>query len=205
MADTADLDALVTRNIGDIEAALNHAHQLGHSLIEQIEAILVEDLGAEWHVESDVDDDSPLWMSKQSWFDEGKPTRKNSYRLQFDQEEGPGGDDEWTWFSTMLGAGPNGARIRVYFWSSSFSTNKRWSKIMAGHDDQLARLVGAGFETDATDRLYIPFALDAEVLAKAYETGNLDDAMQPAHDLVRTIKASADDLSALIERDRNLD
>ena len=119
--------------------------------------------------------------------------------------DGPGGDTEETWLSTLLGAGPNGARAIIYFWANSFNTNKRWAKITEGQGDRLHRLAAAGFETDSRGRLYIPFTLDIEELAKGYETGDLESSLQRARELGATIRTSAADLNALVERDRNLD
>ena len=205
MADTADLDALVIRNIGDIEAALIHARELETGLLEAVESILVDELGPTWHVEYDPDDDYPLWLTHSDWIEEGTPARKNSYRLQMEEKDGPDGVTEGTWLSTFLRTGPHGARAIIYFWANSFNTNKRWAKITEGQSDRLQRLAAAGFETDSRGRLYIPFSLDMEELAKGYETGDLESALHRARELGAIIRTSAADLDALVERDRNLD
>lgn len=205
MNDSAELDAIVTRNIGDIEAAISHARELQDALFEQLERVLSGELGEAWAVEYDDDHDYPIVIRHEGWAEREAGSRSKGYRLQLEEIEGPNDETDETWFSTMMGAGPNGAQSVFFFWHENFNPKKRWDRISEGSADVIDRLKKSGFAPNQRGRLYLPFKLDRDLLALGYETGDMSAAMQAARDLAATIHACKDDLVALIERDRNLD
>lgn len=205
MNDTAELDAIVARNIGDIEAALLHARQLEDALFQQLEDAIADELGDAWHVEYDEDHDFPIVIQHQSWAEQEAGSRGKGYRLQLEEMEGANDETDETWFSTMMGAGPNGAQSVLFFWHENFNTNKRWGRICDGSEDAIDRLEKAGFVPNYRGRLYLPFKLDRDLLVRGYETGDMSEAMQAARDLAAIIRTCEDDLIALIKRDRELD
>lgn len=203
MADTSNLDALIARNITDIEAALAHARGLGHGLIEEIANILSAELGDVWLVEPDMeDDDTPLRVARRDWIGEGSKPWNGGYSLRFNEKAGPGELLDETWFSVLMNAGPNDARIAVYFWSQTFGPKRRWARLV---DDQrlvIDKLLTAGFEQDSDGWLYLPFKLDRDLVAKGYEDGDMNAALMPAKDLAEIVKSASEQLEAVIERDR---
>lgn len=205
MSDSTELDVIVTRNIGDIEAALLHARELEDALFEQLEGAISEDLGDAWKVVYDTDHDHPLVIQHIDWANGEGGSRSKGYRLQLEEIEGPNDETDETWFSTMMGAGPNGAQSVFFFWHENFHTKKRWDGISEGSADVIDRLKKAGLVPSQRGRLYLPFKLDRDLLAEGYGVGDMSAAMQAARDLATTILACKDDLAVLIERDRNLD
>lgn len=203
MAEVADLNALVTRNIGDIEAAYTHAEELGSSLLEAIADVLTEELGDAWHVEVDIDNEqTPLWFARRDWLGNDSRSDRDRYSFNFNMKTGPGGEYDYTWLASLLNAGPEGASVAVYFWAATFNGKRRWIRLLEEQKGLVENLVEAGFKQDADRRLYLPFALDAELLAKCYEAGDITAALKPARDLASAVCGTIKQLEALVVRDR---
>ena len=206
MTDTTRLDALVTRNISDIESALAHARELGHQLIEDIADVLRAELGDAWLVETDTDDDDlPLQLARRDWLGESVKPWKGAYSFNFNEKTGPGDEYDETWFSTVMNAGPNGAAIAVYFWSPTFGPKRRWGRLIEKQRPIVDVLLDAGFEQDSDGWLYLPFALDPELVAAGYEADDLSLPLNAAKDLAQTISSVSKELNLIIKFDRNFE
>tara|TARA_B100001179_G_scaffold229057_1_gene214120 strand:+ start:448 stop:1065 length:618 start_codon:yes stop_codon:yes gene_type:complete len=205
MTDTSVLDALVTRNIGDIEGALLHARKLGHELLDEIAARLRQDLGEGWEAEADLEDDgNPVKFAKTSWR-EPDASLGDGYVFNFNEKPGPNEETDETWFSTLLNAGPNGASIAIYLWSDTFWAKRRWRKLVQQEAKTVEKLLEAGFRQDDDLWIYIPLVLHTDELAKGYEQGDLETALMPVSQIAEVIKSTLPQLEALIERDRNFE
>lgn len=203
MAETTDLNALVARNIGDIEAAYAHAVELGSSLLEAIAVVLREELGDAWHVEvDDEDDDDPLWFTRRDWLGTDGKSASDRYRFIFNMKTGPGGEYDDTWLSSLLNAGPHGASVAVYFSASSFGGKRRWSRLVEDQKVAVAMLLDAGFKQDSDKWIYFPFRLDPDLVVKGYEAGDMPIALKPASDFAAIIGSAVEALEALVARDR---
>lgn len=198
MADTSELDALIVRNIGDVEAALIRGRELGHSLIEEMGA-LIERERPDWSVALNLDDDVPLKFGPRSWLNRGE----NSANCQFHLNEfaGPGGDEEETWLSGLMNVGPAGVSIALYFWSDTFNKKKRWKQLALDRQSVISDLLERGFRQDSDQWLYLPLVLTPDDVALGFQTGDLDIALKPFGDIVSTIAASVPELETIIERD----
>ena len=205
MTDTSVLDALVTRNIGDIEGALLHARNLGHELLEEIAARLRRDLREGWEAEADLDDDgNPVKFAKTSWRDPDA-SLGDGYTFKFNEKPGPNEEVDETWFSTLLNAGPNGASIAIYLWSDTFWAKRRWRKLVQQEAETVEKLLEAGFRQDDDLWIYIPLVLHTDELAKGYEQGDLETALMPVSQIAEVIRSVLPQLEDLIERDRNFE
>lgn len=203
MAQTPDLNALVTRNIGDIEAAYTHAEELGSSLLEAIADVLREELGDAWHVEVDVDnEDVPLWFARRDWLGNDSRSDRDRYSFNFRMKAGPGGEYDYTWLASLMNAGPEGASVVVYFWAATFNGKRRWIRLLEEEKGLVENLVEAGFKQDTDRWLYLPFALDTELLAEGYEAGHITAALKPARDMASVICGTIKQLETLVVRDR---
>jgi hypothetical protein len=206
MGDTSDLDALVARNIGDIEAALEHARALGHALIEEIGELMRAELGEGWLVDVDVNDDTaPLRLARREWGSDETASAKGGYAFTFNENPGPGDETDNTWLSALLNAGPAGASIRLYFWSDSFGAKRRWRRLIQGQEAVTERLLHADFKQDSDQWLYLPLGLEAETLAQGYESGDLAVALKPAVDAARVIKSCLPAFDELIAADKTFE
>jgi len=203
LADTSDLNALVTRNIGDIEAAYTHAVELGASLMEDIADILRAELGDSWHVVVDVDNENvPLWFARRDWLGNDSRSDRDRYSFNFNMKAGPGDEYDHTWLASLMNTGPEGASVAVYFWASTFNGKRRWIRLLEEQKGLVENLVKVGFKQDTDRWLYLPFALDSALLAKGYEAGDITAALKPARDLASVICGTIKQLETLVVRDR---
>jgi hypothetical protein len=205
MADTSELDALIVRNIGDVEAALLRAREIGDEVVESIGEAVRSGLDEGWEVAVDVDDETPIRFARRAWIDGETSALSGSYHFSLSDKNGPGGETDQTWLCTLLGNGPAGSSAVFYFWSNSFSAKRRWKKLADDQSKLVDQLLDAGFRQDEKQWLYVPIAMNAEALAKAFEEGDLSAAMTPVIAALEVIEATAPSIEALIERDRTFD
>lgn len=182
MSANKELDALVIRNIADIEAAMNHAKmEIGPRIWEQVARVMQEICDAEaWVAVSDVANDD-LWFAHRSWLmaDQRKP--KADFWIGLDERLSESGEDENSWLSTFVANGPNGATMA--FWLNQRILGAgAWKKLVKANDGLVAELRGLGFSVDDDDdrRLYLPVVLDRELLARSFETEDFDVVIEPA-------------------------
>ncbi len=205
MADTSELDALIIRNIGDVEAALLRAYEIGDETIEAIGAAIRSGLDEAWKVVVDVNDDTPIRFARRIWIGGETSSLSGSYHFSLSDKNGPGGDTDHTWLCSLLGIGPEGSSAVLYFWSDSFGAKRRWKKLADDQSKLIDKLLDAGFRQDDKQWLYVPVTIDAEALAKAFEEGDLSTAMAPVAAALGVIEAAMPSIEALIERDRTFD
>lgn len=202
MSATKELDALVIRNIADIEAAMNHAkNEIGPRIWEQIAQVIQEMSCAEaWVVVSDVANEE-VWFTHRSWLvaDQRKP--KADFWIVLDERLAESGEEENSWLATFIANGPNGATMA--FWLNQRILGAgAWKKLVKTNDALVAELRALGFAVDDDDdrRLYLPVMLDRELLARSFETEDFDVVMEPA----RIAVANATKAAPLLVRLREL-
>lgn len=182
MSATKELDALVIRNIADIEAAMNHAiKEVGPRIWEQAAQVVQEMCDPEsWVVVSDVANDD-VWFAHRSWLmaDQRKP--KADFWIGLDERLPESGEGENSWLATFVASGPNGATMA--FWlDQRILGAAAWKKLVKANDALVAELRGLGFSVDDDNdrRLYLPVMLDRELLARSFETEDFEVVMEPA-------------------------
>lgn len=201
MSATKDLDALVIRNIADIEAAMNHAkNEIGPRIWEQVAQVVQEMCDAEgWVALSDVANDD-VWFAHRSWLmaDQRKPKADFSFAL--DERLSENGEDENSWVATFVANGPNGATMAFWLYQRLLGPGA-WKKLVKTNDALVAELRGFGFSVDDDDdrRLYLPLVLDRELLARAFETEDFDVVLEPARIAVSNAMKAAPVLLRLRE------
>ncbi|MDK2767902.1 MAG: hypothetical protein KYX69_09305 [Sphingomonas sp.] len=205
MADTSELDALIVRNIGDVEAALLRAYDIGDEVVEAIGSAIRLGLDDTWEVAVEVDDNPPIRFSKRAWLDGQPQSLSGAYHFSLSEKNGAGGETDETWLMTLLGDGPNGSSAVLYLWSDTFHAKRRWKKLLDDQSDLIDRLLDAGFRQDSDQWLYLPVAIDGEALANGFEIGDLSAAMAPVTDALGIIQSGMPDIEALIERNRTFD
>lgn len=181
MSKNANLDALVIRNINDIEAAMNHA-------IEQISPRVWQEVG---RTVLDVCKDQPLqgfveaedeevWLADSMWLRPGKHGHDADFWLGLDERTSASGKNENSWLANFVASGPEGSTMA--FWLDQRIVGKSaWKKILKTNDDVLSSLRDCGFAFDEDDdrKLCLPLELDREKLAVAFETDDFDLVMEP--------------------------
>lgn len=182
MSKTKELDALVIRNIADIEAAMNHAQkEIGPRIWEKVAQVTQEMCDGEaWIAVSDVANDD-VWFADRSWLMAAQRKPKADFYIGLDEKLSETGEDENSWLATFVASGPNGATMAFWLDQRILGAGA-WKKLVKANDVLVAELRGLGFSVDDADdrRLYLPVLLDRELLARSFETEDFDVVMEPA-------------------------
>lgn len=172
MQNTSEIDALIMRNIGEIELA--HERIEGH-----LEVVLTREAGkvfrsvasaAGWHCKADSLDDD-FWMAKPAWkIRRGEPDDEADYllvlALDWDSTK-----PEASWPGIFVGS--RGSRLLVRLDSDKF-TPARWSRFLeeVAVRPVVAKLRRGGLVHDPNNKAE-PFAIDVtsdpEDIALAFE------------------------------------
>lgn len=201
MPDTKSLDALIIRNIADIEAAMKHAQEeIGPRVWEEVARVMQEECDADpWIAVADVEDED-VWFTDRGWLmpDQRKP--KADFWLGLDERTDGGNEGENSWLAAFVAGGPNGATMA--FWLDQRILGPgAWKKLVKSSDGVVAELRGLGFSVDDDDdrRLYLPVVLDREALASAFETEDFDAVLAPIKVAVGNAISAAPVLARLRE------
>ena len=198
MPETKTLDALVIRNIADIEAAIVHAQlEIGPVIWREAAKTAQTLCEGDWTVVVDADDDE-LRLADRSWMTHGTRKPKADFSIRLYERVPRDGDGENTWLATFVASGPNGATMA--FWiEQTIATPSVWRKLVKTSEGIVAELRALGFSIDDDDdrRLYLPVVLDREALARAFETDDFDEVMKPVATAVGNVMAAAPVLTRL--------
>lgn len=199
MSDTKTLDALVIRNIADIEAAMKHAIEvIGPRIWEEASRVMQATCVADtWIALADLDEED-VWFADRNWLMPGQRKPKADFWLGLDERTSGGNLGENSWLATFVSSGPNGATMA--FWlNQRILLPGAWKKLVKSSDALVAELRGFGFSFDDDDdrRLYVPVVLDREALAMAFETDDFDDVMKPVATAVANAMSAAPVLGRL--------
>lgn len=189
MAVHAELDTLVIRNIGDIEAAMKHAVEvLGPRLWDEVGKAVIGGCEASNHYASAKSEDEEVWLADRSWLvqDTLSANADADFWLALDERTGLGGEGEGSWLASFTASGPNGATVALWVHQNIVGVG-RWKKIVRSADDVIDELRAAGFDVVEDDdrRLCIPVMLDREAVATAFSSEDFVVAMQPLTEAVR--------------------
>ena len=199
MSDTRLLNALVIRNIADIEAAMKHAQErIGPRIWEEASRVMQAACEArDWTSFADIKDED-VWIADRAWLmpDQRKP--KADFFLGLDERTSGNNDGENSWLATFVASGPNGATMAFWLDQRILGAGA-WKKLVKSNDGIVADLRGLGFSVDDDDdrRLYLPVVLDWEQLARAFETDDFDAVMEPVGTAVGNALVAADVLERL--------
>jgi len=191
MADTAELDALIIRNLEEIEQGYQRITGDIERRLDKEAAKLFEEAAeaAGWATHATVLDDD-FWLMKTDWqMEEGPPEEVDSYlviRLEWDSK-GP----DVSWAQTFVGG--QGSRLLLTIASDTYSDNK-WLRFLKENEpsDVIKRLIKASgfrFEPDnKTEPLAMPVRIDRDRLAQAFG-GEIDflDALAPLATALREV------------------
>lgn len=198
MSATKTLDALVIRNIADIEAAIKHAQdEIGPIIWEEAAKTAQDRCDDAWTLIVDADNDE-LRLADRTWMIHGARNPRADFSVRLYERILPDGDGENSWLATFVASGPNGATMA--FWiEQSIVTPSAWKKLVKTSDGIVAELRALGFSIDDDDdrRLYVPVVLDREALARAFETDDFDEVMKPVGTAVCNVMEAAPVLARL--------
>jgi hypothetical protein len=192
MSEDAALAALLVRNIGDIEAAINTAENiLDKRLLDEIKQAAEISSNQAWEVK--FDEGEVVRLTRQDWLaGEGE-----DIWLQFDELAGANGESDWTWIAEATASGPNGATFGLFL-RQELITPPRFNRLLNNNSELTALLRKAGFERDASGKqLFIRITIDREALAQAFEKDDFDAALKPVQAAVKAASATVKNLDEL--------
>jgi hypothetical protein len=174
MGDDSELNALIVRNIGDIEAAFDRATGAIDTRTWQAIADVAESaMSCEdgWLGEFDINGDIVFYPEE--WRDsEGKP----ECYFQIDEIKGEGKSGEGqSWLGDVVGESSHGAYSALIF-EQEIVKGKALSNVANRTANLRERLRQIGFQ-EKHKKLHLPFRIPKETLAQAFAEGNFDDAM----------------------------
>jgi hypothetical protein len=181
MPDNTELNFLIVRNIGDIEAAMKHAvEELGPRIWDEVgkSLVAVHDAAA-WFAFSDAEDEE-IWLAYRSWLTPDAVPADADFWIGLDERTSFGNDGENSWLATFTASGPNGATTALWI-DQNILGKVAWKKLVKANGGLIDELRSGGFSLDEDDdrRLYLPLVIDREALATAFESEDFDLAMRP--------------------------
>lgn len=204
MTHQPELDALIVRNIGDIGAAAYRAKsQIDPRLWVESGMIVTAaaaEIGGIGHADAA---EETAWLTHPDWLPAGDDVNDPSFYLVLNERTEPGVDAEWTWLASFIGAWPGHSSMGLFV-ADNRIRHGAWKKQLRSNGVLVDALVARGFRYNGpTGDLYIPFLVDAELLAKAFEEDTFEAALQPLDEALRTVAAAHAELTALSRLSRN--
>lgn len=197
MSETANLSALVIRNIGDLTAAIKHASEvIEPRMWQEMGGVLQRTLPADtWYVNVT---DEELWFADRQWPQPDLTLPATNYWLQLAERTQPGGESETSWLATFTGSGPSGAYLSLVFGQDLLGPGA-WKKLLTTGGDYIAALEASGFRRDpGNGQLYMPVPIDNDALARAFEEDDFDQALAPLDHVIAAVSRSRGALAALV-------
>lgn len=197
---TESAQALIVRNIGDLESAFAFAEKIGEGIWESVQSMLrdrLEPIG--WHVSDYDENDASIWFAPREWL---VPDLEDPYAdpcFTIESFDGPGGEYDQTDLAKFLQAGANGSGIALWF-SSEAMTKKRYRQRLIGQDlPELSVLLTSGFEIDSQQWIRIPIRLDVEAVAQGAEDEDYASALKPLQAALNLAVAQVGQFSSLVQ------
>lgn len=204
MQTNGELDALIVRNIADLEAAYLRATGAVDDRLWLEIARVAQDAAESAGLQGRFDgQDWILSIRPDAWASTGAKAKPD---FSFDLGGVDPNEEAETWIGAITGDNPAGVSTGLVFVQNLL--NPRPLQALYQRETKLmAQLGEAGFRrTDNGKRLYLPVRVDREKLAQAFADDIFDEALQPLADaitqlgrnlplldrLVRAIRAEAD-------------
>lgn len=187
------------RNIGDIGAAINRAENEIDPRLWSEAGLIVTSAAATmgWIGHADAAEEA-VWLTHADWLEAGDDENDPPFYLALDERAEPGVEAEWTWLASFTGAWPGRATMGLFVGDDRFRSNAGWKKHLRSNGAIVDALVARGFRYDgASGELYVPFLVESEALAKAFEEDEFEVALQPLAAALAIVDDAYAELSAL--------
>jgi hypothetical protein len=189
MRHNAKLDALVTRNIADLEAAIVHAREVTDKrLFKAIHSSMREAAdSAHWQI---VLDEFDLWMAPRTWLNPGAKAPDARGWFSFDELYEEDWDEAETWVGAITGA-TSGVPKAAFFFRQDQLGKLAWKKLVKANEALRDELLRLGFSYGVDDsEFYLPIMLDPDELGAGFEQGSTETAFQSVRSGLAAIVAS---------------
>lgn len=202
MTDENLLNALIVRNIADIEKAWKHANAKISAKLEEGTMKIFKEFAEnnEWNTGND-DDFSSAWTASPEWKTASAEDDSYDIYLEFN---GKLPSDE-TWLSCFINA--LGNPMFLYVVTDSLGT-KEWSELFkaAANKEIFENFEKQGFIVERTNRnehICIYPEIDAEALARGFEDDDISEALMPIREALDRFLKAKPLLDELCKRIRN--
>lgn len=188
-------------NIGDIGAAINRAKNEIDPRLWSEAGLIVTSAAATmgWIGHADAAEEA-VWLTHADWLEAGDDASDPPFYLALDERAEPGVEAEWTWLASFTGAWPGRATMGLFVGDDRFRSNAGWKKHLRSNGAIVDALVACGFRYDgASGELYVPFLVESEALAKAFEEDEFEVALQPLAAAVAIVNDAHAELSTLYQ------
>lgn len=180
------LDALIVRNVGDLEASLRRAlTQIDSALNGAAWDALKATLGErDWHFEDDREPDD-RWFAPRQWLDKEGDADPWFRLMPLDRA-----NVFETWLAHYVAPADDRQKFSLLWcWHRFYVTDYKAAAEAAAVEIEAIRSLG--FRQDGRE-LFLPIEFDPEAIARAFETGDFKEALEP-------IGAAANVLSQAVE------
>lgn len=190
MSDKKEAAAIVMRNFAMLEDVWKvYTEIVGPDVFTEVDKVISSWISdSEWAGESKLWDDDEMWFAPSSWqrLDKNKDYEEtddyDAYYSWTFVKEGKiyDGSDGIYWISPFFGVGQFqvGFYLNVEFRNLGYQKKNMWKKFLQEHDlSEKIRELGFIQLNDGT--WFLPWKLDANLLADAYLSDTLVDALQP--------------------------
>jgi hypothetical protein len=186
--------ALAIRHIAILEQANTVLLDLTDEVWKAINEVCLDVVAAkDW--DGDFEDSDPQWLAPKDWRVAGTEHEESSARvtLSFD-----GGADEFA-VTTLCGAGAGRSGFCWEFEYKNLTGKVAWKRFAVGVNQRYALREKFGFEYKSDDgQWFLPFKLDPELLATAYETDDWALALKPVSDALEKVETALPTFTAII-------
>jgi hypothetical protein len=142
--------------------------------------------------------DETIWLTHADWMEVGDDVEDPPFYLLLNERTEPGVDADWTWLASFTGAWPGRATMGFFVGDDRLKSNAVWKKQLRANQAIVDSLVTRGFRYDgASGELYVPFLVDGETLAKAFEQDEFGTALEPLAQAVMVVSNAHSELTNL--------
>jgi hypothetical protein len=186
--------ALIIRNLRLFEAASKlFDAELETGIFKAVDKLTEEwAVKAKWRGKFDFVEDT-IWVAPPHWVPEGEPTKgvrkkvgKEEPHAHFEMWGGEGdtlggeaSEDYW-WLSRLCGVGSGELGFRWELDEGEFGIRGKKAKWKTFIRERAPAFVEKGFKFESEQgRFFLPVRVDPSRLAQAYESGSVEDALEP--------------------------
>lgn len=199
MENKRNLHTLIARNIGDLEAALVEINDMDDLLWSRLSDLVSEHSATcDWRIARNFDAEDNYFLPGE-WVDAVNKVADEWIWLSFDVST-PQGKQDCSYLSIFTQSGPHGCSMEIAITTDKSVGKARRKSIFASNPDIIKRLGEHGFEYDPNEGIvFLPFRIDPDLLAKAFEDDNFDTALQPIALALDIIQVARPDLDRLVK------
>lgn len=193
-----ELDALIVRNIGDIEAAVARVTRyIDARLWTEMAAVVEENVGRFGLRSYNRPDDHDVWFAFEdaTWWKDG-----TNPQFWFGIDEIPGPTDQTpdSWISEAVGDNAQGARLGLVFCQDVLKV-RALARVIKSKSYLVELLTQTRVELHGSQNLFVGIDFDKDSMARAFEDDAFEDAMKPLAKAINTVLDQRDAFQEIVD------